>query len=272
MGNSLRWPRSLKPFLFPMLLLSIAAHGAVLFFVPIPEVQPEENVATEPLPEDAETIEVVRLPKPPQPQSEGRSESEEIPEAQPKQQPQPAPTQAAKAPTPLDSQPETQGRTDDRPDNSDDSNYSDTNDQINGDDDREPTLAEKLEDIGYYQYSEAGTSQVEAIAYLGGWTDELKNAGLGYEKSDPENIKIPYLLTGCLNNPPSEYASLGVIVAASGDIEGEPEILGSTGYSLLDQFALEKIRTEFSFPNASERKAYLVGIEVENYADQCPTP
>lgn len=71
-----------------MFLLSVGAHAAVLFFIPMPGQQAEEEPIVQPLPEETETIQVARLPKLPEPGVEPTPEPKAEPDPKPQQQAQ----------------------------------------------------------------------------------------------------------------------------------------------------------------------------------------
>ena len=270
-----------------LMAASIGLHGLLLGW-PLPSETPEEPQVLLPPPEEAAAVDVTILPagaiaangqddetaiadediEDPvndSPESVGRSsppspveQSSEIPEnpsedVLPSLEETPAePTQPAADPDPVpnDQFPEEPGST-----------------GLTGSDpDPVTTLAERLGDVGAYQYNgQKGLDLLESLSAQEGWATPGQTLP---SKADP--LELPYQLDAqCLNTAPV-LGLLMAVVNPDQTFGRGPEVVGSTGYAVLDEQAIALVETgEYTFPERAEPWAYNVQIEVL-YPDHCP--
>ncbi|PSR16687.1 hypothetical protein C8255_16505, partial [filamentous cyanobacterium CCP3] len=109
------------------------------------------------------------------------------------------------------------------------------------------TLADRLRDPAQYQFNQQAKSlsSDEVNFHLAVVPHWLETEGQGL--SDREvpilgqklaPLQVPYSLGTCLVPPPAE-GLVGVIVSATGELVKDPVLLDSTGYTVLDEKALE---------------------------------
>ncbi len=135
-----------------------------------------------------------------------------------------------------------------------------------GDPDPVPTLAERLGDVGAYQYNgQKGLDFIQAQAAQDGWATPGQTLP---SKADP--LEVPYQLGAeCLDTAPVPGLLMAVVNPDQTFVRG-PEVVGSTGYAVLDEQAIAMIDTgEYTFPSEDEPWAYNVEIKVL-YPDHCP--
>ncbi len=109
------------------------------------------------------------------------------------------------------------------------------------------TLDERLRDLGQYQFNQQAKSLVaDEVAFhtavVPGWL-ETEGQGLGDSEMPMLGTKlaplqVTYPLASCLTPAPAE-GLVGVIVNTAGQLVKEPVLLDSTGYTVLDEKALE---------------------------------
>ncbi|MEO1507439.1 MAG: hypothetical protein AAFU84_07305 [Cyanobacteria bacterium J06633_23] len=113
------------------------------------------------------------------------------------------------------------------------------------------------------------------------WLAELDQSGprvsVSKELEIPLNISYP--LTVDDNNGPRQLRScldplpakgvMGVIVDADGELATEPTLLRSSGYEVLNNVALAKIKDYTDFPDEGSHQAYTIDIDVDYDKDAC---
>ncbi|WP_346290163.1 hypothetical protein [Sphaerothrix gracilis] len=272
MAKQRRW-QSLSLFLRPMLLLSLGLHG-LLLALPMPAEKAEI-----PVPEpDPETISVTRLPAASSLADSPAPSPQPAPPPPPAAKPAPPPPPAATAPKPTEPpvpprvEPEVPEVTQETTDNTDA-----TTDTSNPDDSAATTadlsLEDKLQDADFYNYSEAVTTDSEAVNVLSIWIEDLISR---YSAIQPwpdrlsEPLIFPYALETCLT-PEPVLASVGVVIKPTGELAEEPTLLKSTGYDILNQKALAEAK-ERSFPTGDAVKAYSLEVQVQYDAAACTPP
>lgn len=257
-------------------LISLGLHGVLLGF-PVPEsgaAAPE--VATD-LDEPVEVIDVVRLPAPPEgvtPQVRA-SESTAPPPAAPTQPvaqpivsaPQaPSPAPANPAPAAPEPVPPAPAALEPLP--------------------AEPppqTLDDRLRDPESYAFNQQAKSLIadEVTFHIVVVSDWLEAEGAGIANDDLLPIpgeKLPplqvaYPIDRCLTPPPAEGV-IGVIVGADGQRLEAPVLLDSTGYSVLDDKAME-MAMERAFPAQPagsplpNPRGYWLPVQVQYDAEGC---
>lgn len=132
----------------------------------------------------------------------------------------------------------------------------------------EPTLDQRLASIDSYDDYNGAHTGTEGEQYANGKLIEWIPKADGYDLDlTPNHLAIQSLeipLQECFQgNAPNSVVGVGVFVDVNGLLEGEPELLGSTGYSVLDEKALE-IARQASYPATDVKKAYSIEIKV-NY-------
>ena len=115
-----------------------------------------------------------------------------------------------------------------------------------------------------FTYSEQNTSDMEFNVNLAQWVESVKQApgqsnlwNEAYEKP----VSIQHYHRVCLN-PAPHSAVVGAVVSPSGQLQGKPALLKSTGYGFLNDVVLEAIK-EYAFPAAGEPKAYTIDTAVQ---------
>lgn len=254
-----------KRWLQPLLLLfAIALHGLVLT-LPMPDLTKKE-APEEPTPKEItprpEAIKVARLPRvkpdekpvPPieeQPVQPAQPEPEPDPEPEPPA-PESKPAPEPPAPTP-DSLPEPDPPTTPAP---------------------PPSLDERLQDFGSYMYAPEGTDFVSFGSQQNLWLEQLRDKGrqnlpdVGSFASplrlNDDPLEVDYPLDECLDPEPQD-PSFGVMLTDAGDLLEDPFLLQSSGYSVLDDKALEEVNLAF-LPNPDNlEKPFTVSVKI-NYS------
>lgn len=109
------------------------------------------------------------------------------------------------------------------------------------------TLDDRLRDPAQYQFNQQAKSLVADdfafhTAVVPGW---LETEGQGLDDSEVPvlgtklaPIQVPYPISACLTPAPAE-GLVGVIVNGAGQLVKDPVLLDSTGYTVLDEKALE---------------------------------
>ena len=265
--------RLLKLFFRPMLILSLGLHSLILA-IPIPDF--EESQIEEALLEEPKTIQVSRLPISPEPEAitvkpaaveESPEETPETPKNEststeppisvsdnpPEPEPEEPPPEPAPKPEPEEIPPAPEA-----PEN------------LSAPAIEPPALEERLKDSLAYAYNPTGTTDEEATGEYTRWFTEIlaEYNDLLPEKEDP--IDILYRLGECLPQAPIS-ASVGVIVDENEEIititsglVDNPHLLNSTGYSVLDEQAIEAVQNH-TFPDKSGIKAYSFEVRVVDY-------
>ena len=78
----------------------------------------------------------------------------------------------------------------------------------------------------------------------------------------------PRRFFGCLTPEPTQ-GLVGVVIEPDGMLFNEPSLLRSSGYSFLNDIALNKIQDYAHFPDTSTRTAYMVDIAINYDHDSC---
>lgn len=255
-------------------LLSIGLHGVLLAW-PMPESSPE---APESLPEDTKptAVGVLQLPLAAEPAAETFAAA---PSPQPPQAPAPKAPPAVRAAPPVSPPPVTMPEA--KP-------VEATPPAPPADVALEPvppeplpaTLDDRLRDPEQYQFNQQAKSLVADefafhTAVVPGW---LEAEGQGLSDSEAPvlgtklaPLQVAYPLSACLTPAPAE-GLIGVIVNASGELAKEPVLLDSTGYTVLDEKALE-LALERSFePQASSLpnpQAHWLPVQVQYDGANC---
>ena len=113
------------------------------------------------------------------------------------------------------------------------------------------------------------------------WLAELEQLGpqvsASKELEIPLNISYPLTveddngprqLRSCLDPLPAKGV-MGVIVARDGELAMEPTLLRSSGYDVLNNVALTKIKDYTEFPDENSYQAYTIDIDVDYDKDAC---
>ncbi len=240
-----------------LLLLSLGLHGVVLS-MPVTERSPE----VEPLPATehaldltTDAIDVVQLPASPEAPT---PEPEPVPVASAPPAPPPPVSPPAVPPVPSPSAPPPA----DVPTPA--TPAPETSDSPTPDPTPEPseplTTAERLRTPSEYEYINRNKSltadDFERFTFevVPGWIEAVSQ-NLGQDvapdlgKEQP-TLSIQYPITTCLPAPPAE-GLVGVIVKADGSLMQAPELLDSTNYPVLDDYALEQAAEKSFEPHNS---------------------
>lgn len=252
-------------------LVSLGLHWAVLQ-MPIagraePQIMPGE-AATETA---TETIAVVRLPQPPQAPNPTPAP---VPTAQTDGPPPPSPaTQKRAAARPLAAQPESTLPATPLPDPTPESEATPA---LVPDLVSPMTLDERLQTLAeYYPNSRAKSLNASTNEFLDWYLTQTWN-GLdsppvpGPKPLSP--VSVVYPLSQCLTPAPTP-GQLEAIVNSDGSLVREPRVLGSTGYDVLDEKAVEAA-ARYEFPTGGSEDApnptvYWLPVEVVYNADTC---
>ena len=246
-----------------MFLLSVGAHVAVLFFIPMPGQQIEEDVIAQPVPEEAETIQVARLPQPAEPEVDPSPAPPPVSDPQPTTQAQPQPSQAV-APSQA-TEPEPNVETE--PDTPEaDTGGADMDEGDAGNDDPEtddPDFYELARDIQNYQHNPNAGSTDVARDRLDDWKEYVN---VSYSVTVPplpfpvEQLNsVTYPLSECLE-PEANLVTVGVVLDEQGVLKEDPLIIASSGYSVIDDLIKQKVKDYQAFPAENEVKAYQILI------------
>ncbi|MGD1939744.1 MAG: hypothetical protein ACFB0G_00380 [Leptolyngbyaceae cyanobacterium] len=128
------------------------------------------------------------------------------------------------------------------------------------------TLATRLGDVGAYQYNgQKGLDLLQSLSAQDGWATPGQTL-----PSKAEPLELPYQLGAqCLNTAPVSGLLMAVVNPDQTFARG-PEVVGSTGYAILDEQAVAMVETgEYIFPDEDEPWAYNVEIKVL-YPGSCP--
>ncbi len=134
------------------------------------------------------------------------------------------------------------------------------------------TTAERLRTPSEYEYVNRNKSLTAdnfrrfTFDVVPGWIEAVSQdlgpdvtPELGKEQSP---LSIQYPLTTCLPDPPAE-GLVGVIVNADGSLMQTPELLDSTNYPVLDDYALEQAAQQSFEPHtSSEPRAHWLPVKV----------
>lgn len=115
-----------------------------------------------------------------------------------------------------------------------------------------------------YGYEPSSTTEVEAGKNLSSWLDNIRQS----LNNLPGNLIVRAIPTHIINSPISErlpnvtQANVATLVSPEGKIVGEPELIRSSGYPMLNQLAIQDIKKR-SFPPSGKYEIYLYQIEIE---------
>jgi len=134
-----------------------------------------------------------------------------------------------------------------------------------------PALDDRLQDRAEYRFDGTGVlgGLGEKAGKMGEWQAAINATapdGITPQMVD-DPIAVPYLLDTCLDTPP-EVGFLALVMDPAGAIAAGPDMLGSTGYAVLDEKA-KALATEYPFPNREAITAYYLEVEVL-YDEACP--
>ncbi|MBW4481110.1 MAG: energy transducer TonB [Tildeniella torsiva UHER 1998/13D] len=227
-----------------LVLFSIGLHGVLLAW-PVPETTPEAAESLTEINDPSSVVGVVRLPAAAEPAAEAIAvaPAPQATQAPPPKAPPLVRSAPPASPAPAPSKPQAE-RVDATPPAPPTAGV-----------DLEPvppeplpaTLDDRLRDPAQYQFNQQAKSLVaDEVAFhtsvVPGW---LETEGQGLSDTDIPvlgtklaPLQVPYAITACLTPAPAE-GLVGVIVDASGQLVKEPVLLDSTGYTVLDEKALE---------------------------------
>ncbi|MFQ4136655.1 energy transducer TonB [Nodosilinea sp. PGN35] len=260
-----------------LVLLSIGLHGMLLAW-PVPESSPPAPESLTELDDATAVIGVVRLPAAAEPAAEvvAAAPSPQATQAPPPQAPPlvrsvppapptvPAPDQPVEArPEPPPPPAETLGLEPVPPES------------------LPATLDDRLRDPAEYQFNQQAKSlATNDVAFhttvVPGWL-ETESQGLGDHEIPVLGSKLAPLqvtspITTCLTPAPAE-GLVGVIVNAAGQLVKEPVLLDSTGYTVLDEKALElALGRSFEPPPGNSLpnpQAHWLPVQVRYSGDSC---
>lgn len=126
-----------------------------------------------------------------------------------------------------------------------------------------------------YAYSPENTGGEVYGQNLNQWLETVRAAtgqpDLWNESLEP-NLVLQSRQRVCLDPPPQE-AAVGLVVSPTGQLQGEPTLLQSTGYPFLNAAILETVKMQ-TFPRAAEQKAYVwkVNIDIDYGEPACLKP
>ncbi len=240
-------------------LVSIALHG-VLLGVPLPEAEPTPPAPTAELVDPA-TVAVVRLPPAPKPAAEPVPQpSPTVPLTQVTQPKEASPSPQAIAP-PAPSVP-------------------DAPPDLLPTPAPPQTLDERLRDPAAYEFNQRAKGLVadEVTLLTTVISDWLETEAQGVSDSDVPGLgrklaplQVTYPIATCLTPPPAA-GLVGVIVSPTGQLVKAPVLLDSTGYTVLDDKALDMARQQ-TFPpttgNLPNPSAHWLPIEVQYDSASC---
>ena len=257
---------NLNSWVTPLVLASIGLQGLVMA-LPMPDLaetpaEPLESVAPE-------VIQVVTLPKLAKADDSPASPLPEPPIEEFVEEPFEAPVEEIVLAAP--EIPEVLEDPTPEPDNLDDSEW---NEALETEDDQAPEQPEpedippsleqrlaNVENYGDYNHEQAQRGYTSSsFQTLTSWTEN--HPGSAPLKDLALTLKVP--LIECLAAEPASSALIGITVAPDGTLVDEPEILGKTGYSVLDDKAIE-LAQQASYPTSDQTKSYWIEIPVEDY-------
>lgn len=143
------------------------------------------------------------------------------------------------------------------------------------------SLDDRLRDPAQYQFNQQAKSLVtnEVAFHTSVVPTWLETEGQGLSDTDIPvlgsklaPLQVPYPIAACLTPAPAE-GLMGVIVNASGQLVKEPVLLDSTGYTVLDEKALELALQRSFEPNPGSAlpnpQAHWLPIQVEYSGANC---
>ncbi|MEM1252390.1 MAG: energy transducer TonB [Cyanobacteria bacterium P01_H01_bin.21] len=269
----------LNRWVTPLVLVSIGLHGLVLA-LPMPSLETPLEL---PEPSETETIQVVTLPKLARSSETSNPPMPEQPELPPEDPPfveAPVEEFVLADPELIDEL--------EQPDEwvEEEEDYSESGPETDGADmgaDEEvetdaPTLEQRLASLDSYTNFDgtrlgeiAASGRLSEIAQAGGeWPSPLRSL-----EQALSTVDMP--LQECLDDPPGTSVSVMVEVGPEGALIGEPELLNSAGYDVLDERVLEIARTADydAYHQAGKTKTYSYTVQIDyeacNVADLADT-
>ncbi|MGD1953179.1 MAG: hypothetical protein ACFB14_26565 [Leptolyngbyaceae cyanobacterium] len=254
----------LNSWVTPLVLASIGLHGLVLA-LPMPSLDtPPEPPETS----ETEMIQVVTLPKlarspetskPPLPQQPELPPEEPFPTAEEFVLADPERLDELEQPD------EWQEEEEDYSESELETDGADMGTEAEGETDA-PTLDQRLASLDSYTNFDstrlgdnAATSRLGEIAQAGGeWPSPLRQL-----EQTLSAVDVP--LQECLDDPPGTSVSVMVEVGPDGALIGEPELLNSTGYNVLDEKVSEIARTADygTYQAADKTKTYSYTVQID---------
>ncbi|ESA34142.1 hypothetical protein N836_18005 [Leptolyngbya sp. Heron Island J] len=248
-------------------MVSIGLHGLVLA-LPMPNLVEEKNEPPEP--SEPEVIQVVTLPK-----------LATAPDSLQSPVPEPAEPLPVEPPTVEEAvediviaDPEILDELEPEPEPLDDSEWEDNSgienhqtDLGNGEDEAtsEPTLDQRLASLdSYSNFDGTRVGDTVALSRLG---EISQQGGLPSRLRDLERALSPVTvpLQECLDEAPGDSVSVMVEVGPDGMLSGDPELLNSSGYDVLDEKVLATLREAnyAAYHSAGESKLYSFAIQID---------
>ncbi|HSM84156.1 MAG TPA: hypothetical protein VLS96_20870, partial [Nodosilinea sp.] len=262
-------------------VVSVVLHG-VLLGLPVPEADPsaelEPQAELSQLSDPAAVVDVVRLPAPqavPEAAPAAPTVTPPLAAARPAAPAAPRPTAGAIAPAPAAPAPSAAAPAEPPP-------PAEPPIEPLPAEPPPPTLDERLRDPAAYQFNQQAKSVVNneitlvtdvistwLLAELEGVSDD--QAPIMGRKLAP--LAVPYPLTSCLSPAPAE-GLLGVIVTPTGELAKAPVLLDSTGYTVLDEKALELALQQAFPPQAAgsplpNPQAHWLPVQVQYEGSRC---
>ncbi|MEA5447932.1 hypothetical protein VB780_05085 [Leptolyngbya sp. CCNP1308] len=257
-------------------LFSIGLHGVLLAW-PVPETTPEPAESLTEITDSSSVVGVVRLPAAAEPSAEAIAVA---PAPQATQAPPPkAPPLVRSAPPAAPAAPQSQVE---QPEAAPPAPP--TNEVTLEPVPPEPlpaTLEDRLRDPAQYEFNQQAKSLVanEVAFHTSVVPTWLETEGQGLSDTEVPvlgtklaPLQVPYPIATCLTPAPAE-GLVGVIVNASGQLVKEPVLLDSTGYTVLDEKALELALQRSFEPNPGgtlpNPQAHWLPIQVEYSGANC---
>lgn len=258
----------LNSWVTSLVMVSIGLHGLVLA-LPMPNLVNEDTEP--PTPSDPEVIQVVTLPK-----LATAPDSLESPVPEPAE---PPPVEPPSVEEPVEdivlATPEILEEIE--PELFDDSEWEENsgiedhqNDLGDAEDEttNEPTLDQRLASLD--SYSNFDSTRIGDDAALGrlGTITQQKGFPTVFDDLEQSLSPIAVPLQECLDNSPGESVSVVVEIGPDGTLIGEPELLNSSGYDVLDEKVLvTALEANYAaYHSAGESKLYSFAIQI-NYED-----
>ncbi len=253
----------LNSWVTSLVMVSIGLHGLVLA-LPLPDLV-EEKTET-PDPSETEVIQVVTLPK-----LATAPESLQSPVPDPVEPPLEPPAVEEPVEDIVLTAPEILEETEPEPvedseweENSGIEDYQ--SDLGNAEDEatNEPTLEQRLATLdSYHNFDNTRVGDNAALGRLGAIAQQ-KGFPTIFDDLEQSLSPITVPLQDCLDNPPGESVSVVVEIGPDGTLMGEPELLNSSGYDVLDEKVLVTAREAnyAAYHSTGESKLYSFAIQI----------
>ena len=257
----------LNSWVTSLVMVSIGLHGLVLA-LPMPDLAEEKTETPEPT--ETEVIQVVTLPK-----LATAPESLQSPVPEPAEPPPiEPPIVEAPAEEIVLAKPEILDELEPEPEEFEDSEWeensgiedhqTDLND-AEEESTQEPSLDQRLTSLdSYSNFDGTRIGDSAALGRLG----EIAEQGVFptlFNSLEQSLSPIAVPLQECLENPPGESVSVVVEVGPDGTLMGEPELLNSSGYDVLDEKVLATAREANygAHHSGDESKLYSFAIQID---------